>query len=160
MTNKAKQKILRLDTQSKFPYLVEVTYVYNDGTEEMYHYANCDDVIEFEGVEYEPSSFFITPPEKNQTSISNASISISIADQFWIKKIRGTRQRSRIRFIATIEYDENGTRYIEAIEDYDFTLTLADWDESYVKWTMVFDEGMSINMPCDIATSQKVPALA
>lgn len=125
----------------------------------MLRYANCDEDIEFEGNTYQASLFSLQPPEKKQDSIGNASITISAIDQKWVERIRNTKYRAEIRFIAVIVYDENGTRFVENIEDYTFVLTTADWDDVGIKWTMVFDEGFSLIMPCDTATPQKVPAL-
>lgn len=155
----AKQRLARLDTQAKFPYLVEITYYDNNKTAEVMRYANCEENITFEGNVYQASLFSLSPPEIKQDSIGNASITISAIDQKWVERIRNTKYRAEIRFIAVIVYDDNGERQVENMEDYNFILTSAEWDDVAIKWTMVFDEGFSLIMPCDTATSQKVPAL-
>jgi hypothetical protein len=141
-----------MKTRAKFPYLIEI--VNSDlGT---FRYANCSRDVPFEDNTYTAGLFSITPPEQTSTSISNAKLTLSCVDQTWIKKIRSTQNRSTMRFIASILYD--GT--CEALEDNTFTLTIAEWDESNISWTMVFDDNMNILVPPDIASSQNTPASA
>ena len=154
MRNSTKQQILRHETQAKFPYLIEITTEL-DG---VFHYANCDDSIEYEGNVYEGAVFNITPPEENESEIGNGKLTISSIDQQWIEKIRRNKKRSIIRFLACIDYEE-GERYIEPIEDTEFKLSLVDWNESTITWTMLFDDDLSILIPCDSATAQTTPAL-
>lgn len=159
MRESAKQRLVRLNTQAEFPYLIEVTYYNKDGGVEIYRYANSDNNISFEGNVYESSCFSLQPPEKTQTSIGNASITISAVNQEWIRRIRDTQKRAKLRFIATIVYDENGEQFVEAMEDYEFTLTEAKWNDITISWTMEFDNKMNIRIPCDSATSHKIPSL-
>lgn len=139
--------------------MVEITYYDNEKNVEMLRFANCEEDILFEGNVYSASVFALKPPEKKQDSISNATITISAIDQTWIERIRNTRYRPLIRFVACIVYTDNGQRCVESMEDYSFVLTNAEWNDITISWTMVFDEGLSLIMPCDTATAQKVPAL-
>lgn len=155
LSSYAKQQILRTRTQAMFPYLIEVTHK-DFGT---LRYANSDFDIEYDGQTYKASSFSIDPPDKDGGRIGNASITISAIDQFWIEKIRNTNKYAHIRFIAAIKYDNAGNAVVEPIEDYEFTLKNASWNEISIQWEMVFDDVMNIVVPCDRATAQKVPAL-
>lgn len=154
ISNKAKQKLLRMETYAKFPYLIEITL--HDGTK--YRYANCDEDVTFEGFVYEAGFFKIEPPDTNESEIGNGKLVISAVDQKWIEIIRTQTHRAAIRFVGAIVYND-GTTYdtVEPIEDTEFTLTEAEWNDLTISWTMVFDEWMTINIPCDIATSRKVP---
>lgn len=162
----SQKKIVRMETQAMFPYLVEITHVLDekneDGTthkENVYRYANSGENIEFEGNVYQASYFKISPPQKSESEIKDATITISAVDQIWINKIRGSNQRSRIRFIAVIQYDENGRTFVEPLDDITFTLTDASWDESTIQWTMKHDVNSDIKMPCQKLTQSICPAL-
>lgn len=159
MRESTKQRLLRLDTQAKFPFLVELTYIANVGTETIYRYANCDSDVTFENHTFNAGYFVLTPPEKKQDSISDATISISAIDQTWIDKIRSTRRRAKIRFVGSIEYNENNDIIVESLEDYEFELTNAKWGDKTIQWTMKFDEGMKVIMPCETCSPLNVPAL-
>lgn len=156
MNNKSKQQILRMETYAKFPYLIEISH------EEygVFRYANSTEDITYNGNVYSSSWFEISPPERKDNSIGNASLTISSIDQFWISKIRDTDIRAKIKFIAVIEYtDDMNIECVEPMDELDFELTKSSWDGEFsISWTMEFDDGMSIVVPCDKATSQKVPA--
>ena len=151
----AKQQILRTKTRAMFPYLIEV--IHDDfGT---LRYANSDSDIEYNGETFQASSFSIDPPDKEGGKIGDATITISAIDQFWIEKIRSTNKYAHMRFIAVIKYDKSGKVIVEPIEDYEFTLKNASWNDVSIQWEMIFDDTMNIIVPCDRATAQKVPAL-
>lgn len=161
MTNLAKQKILRMETYAKFPYLIEITRYLNDGTEEIYRYANSDEDIVFEENTYKAGWFQVNPPEKKQDGITDATLTISAIDpeENWIGKIRGTKNRARIRFVATIQYVENSIDYIESLDDTDFILTVANFTDIAISWTMKFDELMEVRVPSATCNQFICPAL-
>lgn len=148
MNSKSKKEILRQQTQAKFPYLIEITTP--DG--EITRYCNSDEDIEFEGEVYKASFFYITPPKETNGVLSDTTISISAIDQQWIKKIRKYKEKSFIRYIAVIMYEENGTSYIDPCEDNTFILSKATWNDLTITWTMTLDDVMSIQIPCDVAS--------
>ena len=150
----AKQQMLRMETYAKFPYLLEITTP--DGS--VFRYANSDNDISFGGETYEAAFFKLTPPERTSDGIKDATITISVLDQFWIGKIREYQERSRIRFIAVIEYDD-GSHAIEKIDDVSFKLTNASWTETTVQWTMQFDDWMDINFPMVTCSSFICPGV-
>ena len=161
MTNNAKQRILRQNTQAMFPYLIEITHIKDDGTSDIYRYANCDNDITYKGNVYHAGYFEIEPPEKRQDNISDARLTLSAIDLEWIKKIRNTnKHRSKIKFIAVILYENNEVTEIEPIEEEEFMLTNASWSMTTIEWTMKFDELMSLNIPCEEITDRVCPALA
>ena len=152
MTNKAKQEMLRMETMAKFPYLIHITrYSLNEQREDLY-FANSDTDVIYDGHTYKAGFFVIDPPEKNDAGISNAKITISAVDQEWIVKLRDTQKRATIEFLAVIQY-AIPQQPIEPIEVMEFELTNADWTDTTVQWTMVFDEGMDIQIPPQECTS-------
>ena len=163
MTRQAKLLMEKMEIQAKFPYLIEVTYVYNDDTEENPHrdilrYANTDEDVTFEQNTYTAGFFKVSLPEKTTSGFTDASLTISNVDQEWVGKIRSTNKRSFIRFIATIEHYENGTQ-VEPIEDMEFTLTNATVNETTIQWTMKFDDKFDIKVPYDKCNDRVCPAL-
>lgn len=153
MDSKAKQQMLRMRVHAKFPYLIEIKH-YTDASDptvyDVYRYANSDNDIEFDGETYSASVFSVQPAEKKTDGFSDAKLTISAVDQTWITRIRNTpvrAKRAEIRFVAVIQYENNGTETVEAIEEEDFILTLADWNDTEIQWTMKFDELMDIQIP-------------
>lgn len=156
MTPAAKYQLLRMESHARFPFFIEIK---NDdfGT---FRYVNADTNKILDGQEYTAAWFSVSPPERNESSISNAKLTISAIDQEWVSKIRQTQKRSSVRFIACIQYDSGGTEVIEPMEDTSFTLTSVSWDDISITWDMIFDDNMNIMVPCDIAGSLNIPGCA
>ena len=149
-----------METQAMFPYLIEITTPETDDIpSQIFRYANTDTDIVFENNTYEASYFKLTPPEVSDTAVKDATITISAVDETWIEKIRTYQDRSRIRFVAIIKYDESGHQYQEPINDIDMVLTNASWNDTTIQWTMKFDDWMEINMPVGKFNEFTCPAL-
>lgn len=154
MTNNAKHELLIQRTRARFPYLI---HIYNEDFGDFY-YCNCNEDIVYGGHTYTASVFEITPPERTDSSIGNAMLRISSVDMQWIRKIRNTQKRSRISFVASIEYYSGNQKAIEAVEENEYTLVKASWDGStMIQWEMIFDEDMDILCPPDIAGPGNIP---
>jgi len=162
MTEYAKQQMIRMETQAKFPYLIEITHYTSktDTTGTIYRYANSDKDITYEENTYTASCFSINPPEKRTDTITDATLTISAIDQEWIYKIRQTQKRAKIRFIAIIQYENDNVESIEAIDDIDFDLSKANWNDTSITWTMEFDTLADIQIPCETVDERLCPALA
>lgn len=153
----AQQQLLRMETQAKFPYFIEISQT-DLGTVRL---VNASENKVFDGNTYTACFFEVQKPEHTESSIGNASITITGVDQYWIDKIRAhTGDLFKCRFVATIEYTASGEEVFEAIEDNQFTLRDATWVDSTVSWTMEYDSNLLINVPCDIATPQKCAGCA
>lgn len=160
MTNLAKQKILRLETMAKFPYLISIHHYANDGTETIYRYANSESDIEYEGNVYSAGFFQINPPDKEQSSVTNGTLSLSCVDQFWITKIRETQRRAKVDFVASISYsDDLSIDYIEPIEEYTYELSVANSNDNQITFTMIFDEKRNVMIPTVRITPMIAPAI-
>lgn len=164
MTALAKQNMLRMETRAKFPYLIEITRENEEEEIEVYRYANCDEDIEFEDngetKTFNASYFELKPPARTANKIENGSISISAVDQTWIEKIRTTQKPATIRFLAVIQYNNGSVDSVEAIEDMEFILRNAKWNEVAISFDMIFDEKMEEQIPPDTMTIQKCPIVA
>lgn len=164
LSRQAKLEMEKTVTRAKFPYLIEITYRYSDDTESNPHrdilrYANADENKTFQGQTYNAGYFTVQPPQKTQKGFSDARIGISAIDQSWIERVRNTDKRATIRFVATIEYDSNGTEVIEPIEDMSFVLTNATTDGTVLNFTMKFDELLDIKIPYEECNDRVCPAL-
>lgn len=142
---------------ASFPFLIEVWKPSDPTNVERYVNATEDKV--FEEHTFVASSFRVTPPEKTENGIKDANITISTIDQTWIEKVRTANERYKIRFLAVVNYEEDETEYIEKLDDITFTLTNATWQETTIQFTMKFDEGMDVNMPCQKLDQFVCPAL-
>lgn len=165
MTSNAKKELIARETRAKFPYLIEITHyaTVEDTTGTVYRFANSKDDITFEDNVYSSSVFSITPPERKQDSISDTTISISAIDQTWINRIRSTpvkAKHSKIRFVAVIQYENNGIETVEPIEDIEFELTKANWGDISISWTMEFDNLQDVQVPSETIDERICPALA
>lgn len=161
LTKRAKLEMEKTLTRAKFPYLIEITYYKNDNTTEVYRYANSDYDMTFENHTFIAGYFKIQRPQRTTSGFTDAKLSISAIDHSWIERIRNAnkKKRSKIRFVAVIDYDENGTQHIEPIEDLEFILTNASSDGQIIQWTMKFDENMEIQVPFDECNDRVCPAL-
>ena len=161
LSRKAKLEMEKTLTRAKFPYLIEITYYKNDNTSEIFRYANADDDKTFENHTFTAGYFTMQLPEKTQSGITDAKISISAIDQTWIQRIKEAdkKKRSKIRFVASIDYEDNNTETLESIEDMEFELTNATTEGSVIQWTMDFDPLASVKVPCEECNDRVCPAL-
>lgn len=159
MTNTAQKKIVRTNTDASFPFFIDIYYKDKQGIFHQENYVNADEAKVFNGITYEPLYFSVTPPSQDNTSVTDGKITMSDIDNGFIEKIRNTQERIKCVFVAGIVYDESGEEIIEEIETMTFFLVKAQWNESELSFTMMFDDRMNLNVPLDVANVMKVPAL-
>ena len=149
--------LVQNDVPASFPYLVEIWKP--SAPSNIERYVNASEDKTFESHTFTASYFTVQPPEKTESGVKDATITLSTIDQTWIEKVRSTQERYKIRFVAVVDHDESGSEIIEPLEDIIFTLTNATWAETTIQFTMKFDEGMSINVPCQKLDQFVAPAL-
>ena len=151
------QKMLAAQrTAARFPYLVKITHPdYSDML-----YANSSENIVYQGDIYNAVSFSIQPPDMDGPQIGAAALTISAVDQVWIEKIRSTQIPAQLQFIAVIVYDGFGIAGIEQLEENNFTLRAAKWDEKSITWDLSFDERQSYIITSIKCTPQIAPGCA
>ncbi len=142
---------------ASFPFLIEI-WKPSDPTN-IERFVNASEDKEFEGNTFTASYFVVQPPERTETGFKDATITLSTIDQSWIVRTRTTQERYKIRFVAVIDYDDDGTEYIEALDDISFSLTNATWQETTIQFSMKFDERMNVNIPCQRLNQFVCPAL-
>lgn len=156
VTNKGKSKLVGMQSDALVPYLIEI----NSPDFGIFRYTNIDSEVTFEGHAFTPASFEISPPEKTEGTVGNAKVSISAVNQEWIVRIRDGDQQSRLRLIHVLIYEEDGQIKVESIEDTDFSLNNADWDDASISWDMEYDDVMQVKVPCDTADSLNMAGCA
>ncbi len=159
MTNGAKRRIVRTDTEASFPYLIVITYKDSLGVVHTERYVNADVAKVYDGQTYNPMYFSVTPPSMDNSSVTDGKLSFSVIDNNFIEKIRDAQERMKCIFVAVMDYEENGNEVIEEIETMSFTLVKAKWNETEASFDMLYDDRMNLNVPLDVATVLKVPAL-
>ena len=150
----AKRKLVGMETDACTCFLIEIT------NEELgtFRYVNLGFPVEYEGKTYSAAGFNISPPEKSEGKVGNSRISISAVDQEWIQRIRTpTKEKSRMHLVSAVVYEGDGGTEVESIDELDFTLTQAEWDDVTISWDMEFDDVTNINVPCDVADSLNFP---
>lgn len=148
LSAKAQQQILREQMQAMFPYFIEIE-TSDFGT---FYFVNADEDKTYNKKTYTACCFSIQPPEKSDSKFGDGQITFSAIynNKEWIKKVRDLSDRARIRVVAAIIYsDGKTTNEIEPIYDTEFDLTNASWNEEAIQWTMKFDTGLDVVMPCD-----------
>jgi len=153
-----KQQIKRMNTTASFPVLIEIKYQDKSGNILYYRYTNADKTIIVEEHEFTPYNFSVTNGEKTNTSIGNGKLTLSSIDQEWIGRIRNASIRkdklSTCRVLECVNYVQNNTEQTDILEENDYVLKAANWEDKSVQWTMLFDEDMDIIIPCDKGNSQ------
>ena len=157
MTTKAQHEMLQRDTQAKFPNLIHISHE----TLGDWYYCNASENISYGGHTYKPCVFSIEMPEETTTSIKNTRLNLSAldTDDDWVALIRQSGDtRFTLEIVATILYwNQSGNPVIEALESNEFILTNANWEDLMVSWTVVFDDNMNIQIPCDVAGAANFP---
>ena len=159
MTNLAKRKIVRTETDASFPFLIQLNYIDSNGLPVTERYVNADEQKTFENEVYEPACFSVIPPSSDNTSVSDGKLTFSVIDNNFIQKVRDTQKRMTCVFVAVINYQDGAQEVIEEIETMAFTLIKASWNESEISFTMLYDDRMNLRVPLDVASVLKCPAL-
>ena len=159
MNPNVQNMVVSSNVPASFPFLIEIWKSSDIQKEHVERYVNASNDKVFEEHTFTASYFVVQPPERTESGIKDAQIKISTVDETWIEKVRTTNERYKIRFIAVIDYDESGTEHIDKIDDVTFVLTNASWDEKVLQFTMKFDEGMNVNVPCQKLDQFVCPAL-
>ena len=152
----AKQQILRTNTQSMFPYLIEIHHE-DLGT---FYYINASEGLTWDDKYFYPVCFSIQPPEYNSTGLSNATLTMTAIDQEWIMKIRSTNKRAKIRFLAVMINSKEGEVEVEVLENIEFVLTSVSWNEIAITWTMEVEQTIQTQIPLHVADSITCPGCA
>ncbi|MDR1250148.1 MAG: hypothetical protein LBK63_12715 [Treponema sp.] len=156
MKHDAQMEIARRSTQAQFPFLIEITHE----TMGPFYYANSDETIAYDGKNYLSAVFSLQPPDRDGSKIGDAQLTISAVDQQWTLKIRSTQKPAKLRFIAAIVYQKDGSVVVERLEENAFTLRAASWNEIAITWNMTFDENMTILLPAEDCTALTCPGVS
>ena len=160
MTPKTQKILASIERKGMFPYLIEISHPYYNtmyfvNSSENITYTNPAGVTNI----YNAANFSIQPPDKDGAKIGNATLTISAIDQFWIEKIRTITTPAQLKFVAVID-DDQGYTGIEPLEENNFTLRAANWDEISISWEMAFDERMGIIITSTKCTPMITPGCA
>lgn len=156
---KALQQIYKLATTAMFPALLKITYVIDGETNYLRLVNNKVDMI-FNGETYKAYSFEYEAPKQSDSRMGNGSLSISCIDQEVIRIIRSITNRARAEIVAAFYFAEDGTTYFEGIEEWKFDLASVTWDGLVATWQMIYDDRMSIIVPCAKMSAQRCPGVA
>ena len=90
--------LVQNDVPASFPFLIEV-WKPSDPTN-IERYVNSTEDKTYEEHTFIASSFKVQPPQKTESGIKDAQITISTIDEEWIVKVRTSNDRYKIRVVA------------------------------------------------------------
>jgi hypothetical protein len=149
----AQRQIAQQRTSASIPFLIKIT-PYDEAP---MFYVNSSVGITYKGDIYNAATFSIQPPDKDGSKIGDGTLTMSAIDQVWIQKIRAAEKPAELKLIAVIVYNDGVTTGIEPLEENNFTLRMANWNEISITWNMTFDENQSILVPADKCNAQTTP---
>lgn len=159
-SNKTQRNLSKLTTYAQFPYLIVIKYKDNNDVLYTEYYVNKDNNVTYQEHIYNACFFKIKPPTRNNSSVSDGEITFSTVDQTWIQKVRNCKGRITCEFVACIDYSAVDTEnVIEEIDHIKFTLIKAQWNESTIRFTMMYDDRQNLLVPSDICSGNNTPAL-
>ena len=107
---------------------------------------------------YMPCSFTFSMPEENGKKVGSTSISISAIDQRIIEVIRLVENKP-IAVIEAFFAKKDNTITFAKLYKYVFEMSGVTWDGVTAKWNLTFDPAMQLNVPRDLATKSRCPAV-
>lgn len=107
---------------------------------------------------YMPSVFKFTLPSENGKEVGSTSITISAIDQRVIEVIRSVSTKPKA-VIEAFFMRSDDTIMFSRLYRYEFEMNSVSWDGVSAKWNLVFDPAMQLNVPRDLATQARCPAV-
>ena len=161
LTNKGKEQILRQQMHASFPFLIKIDW--KNG--QVSRFINADEDVEYEEYDegtdttstetYEAYTFSLTIPESSNKGYGTGTLNLSRLNDntniIGIIRSLPIGQRPTIEVKGLIVYTDNSVEEIETIYDSMFYLTKPSWGVGTdVVFTVKTDEGLDIQMPCDV----------
>ena len=120
---------------------------------------NSNVAVKFGGWKYMPAFFQFTQPQEESNKIGQTSITISALDRRIIRIIRSITTAPKAVIDALYaKISENEFAFSRRCR-YEFAMSSVSWDSTTAKWTLIFDKTMQNNIPRDLATAPRVPAI-
>lgn len=168
------EELLKENIQGYLPILLEVynpDIVWTEEEKKLYGQDNCyirfisdENKVIYNGHTWLPCAFNYTPPDVDGTKVGNASISISALDARVKMLLRTITVASEISVIATfakVEKEEGSGKFIYKfvkLNSLNFTAPSASCNNTTATFNLLFDRALSMNVPVDVATEDRVPS--
>lgn len=159
------EELLSRDTGGSIPILVDIEHsdiVWNDGSSDQedghLRLINANYTVKYDGHTYRPSVFTFTLPSEDGKKVGSTTITISAIDQRVIEVIRSVETKPTATIVAFFS-KEDSTITFSKIYNYVFEMDSVSWDGVSAKWSLVFDPVMNKNIPRDLATAARCPAV-
>jgi hypothetical protein len=104
------------------------------------------------------SVFTFSPPQEDGKKVGNANITISAIDKRIIEIIRSVSSKPVATIEAFFVKNDNEVSF-SRLFNYEFEMTSVSWDGVSAKWNLVFDPVSILNIPRDLATQARCPAV-
>lgn len=158
------EELFSSSTEGSIPVLIDIKHdaiVWSDDAQEDGHLRliNSTTAVKYKGNKYLPCVFTFVPPSEDGSKISGASITISSIDTRVIQMIRRIPSPP-IAVIEAFFSKISDTEFMfSKLYHYEFQFNTVTWDNTTAKWNLVFDPTMETNVPKDLATPSRCPAV-
>ena len=163
------EELMRPNTDGSIPVLIDVQHKDISWAENTANYAgeqenghlrliNANYPVRYNGHKYMPSVFSFTMPSEDGVKVSSTTITISAVDRRVIEIIRSVKTKPRAIIEAFFVKDDNIVTFSKLYK-YEFEMSSVSWDGISAKWNLEFDPVMQLNIPRDLATSARCPAV-
>lgn len=152
------------------PILIDIQHekiVWQDGSTEQEngHLRLINDTVpvRYNGHKYMPARFDFKLPSEDGKKVGNTSVGISAIDQRIIEVIRSIGDKPP-KAIFEAFFAKRGTGadlsfIFSKIYQYEFSMISANWNDVTAQWDLVFDDVMNYNVPKDLGTQLRCPAV-
>lgn len=158
-------ELLRPDTDGSIPVLLDIYHKDIewgdlDNEQEAGHLRliNANYSVKYNGHSYMSSVFTFSPPQEDGKKVGNANITISAIDKRIIEIIRSVSSKPVATIEAFFVKNDNEVSF-SRLFNYEFEMTSVSWDGISAKWNLVFDPVSILNIPRDLATQARCPAV-
>lgn len=166
----ALKELFNENTSGVLPVLADIQHdhiKWGDNTHEQEdgHLRIVNDMaaVRYKGKKYMPANFTFTLPSEDGKKISNTSITVSSIDKRMIEIIRSINSNPPVLIMHALfgkQEIEGKTGYtFHELSEYKFSMTNCSWDGVTARWDLVFDTVMQTNIPVDIGTVYRNPAV-
>lgn len=166
------QELFGESTSGSLPILIDIRHdalkwssINEDGVSDLQQedghlrLINASTTVRYNGKRYLPSNFAYTLPSEDGAKISQTSITISAVDKRVVELIRSIRTSPTAVIESFFTKPTETTFAFSRLCHYEFLMKDVSWDDVTAKWSLVFDPVMQINVPKDLGTKSRNPAV-
>lgn len=164
------KELFNEDTSGVFPLLADIQHdniIWHDDSMEQedghFRIINDNAAVKYKGQRFIPCNFSFTFPSEDGKKIGNTTITVSAIDQRIIEIVRSINNIPPVLVIKSVyvrrTIEDKIAYEFHDLAEYRFKMNNCRWSESTAQWDLVFDSSMQINVPIDMGTEFRNPAI-